>query len=103
MPKTLVLAVSRISPTRALTALVLTLLVSYVALIAFVMSYGAVETEMAQAVRDASAQVSTLESQSLAGSTAFGALNPRALGYTTPVDKAFVTGTAKAALLVPGE
>jgi len=94
---------ARISFTRALTVLVLLLLVSYVGLIAFVMSYGAVETETAQAVRDSSAQVSTLEGQYLAASAKLSVLNPSTIGYATPSDKSFVIGKTEAAMAVPGE
>lgn len=86
-----------------LGAIVGSLVVLYIGLIAFVMSYAAVQTEMAQSVRDSSAQVSLLEVQYFNATRALTEVNPVALGYSAPIAKNFVSGHARAALLTPGD
>jgi hypothetical protein len=93
----------RFSVVRSLMALVAVLVVSYIGLIAFVMSYAAVETDTAQSVRDESAQVSTLEVEYLDRSAALSIVDPSSLGYVTPRAKSFVAGPAQAALVGDGQ
>ena len=88
---------------RWLGATVGSLVVLYIGLIAFVMSYAAVQTEMAQSVRDSSAQVSLLEIKYLDATTALTAVDPATLGYSAPIAKNFVDGPVRAAILTPGE
>jgi uncharacterized membrane protein len=95
--------VSRFSPVQWLSGVVVLLIVAYIGLIAFVMSYAAIETELAQSVRDSSAQVSVLEIAYLGKTASLAALDPAQLGYNAPVAKSFVAGSARAAILVPGE
>ncbi|MEJ0053339.1 MAG: hypothetical protein WDN10_01235 [bacterium] len=81
-----------------LGGVVAVLVVAYIALIAFVMSYAAVQTETAQSVRDGSAQVSLLEIRYLEKTAALGAMDPASLGYSAPLAKNFVEGPARAAI-----
>lgn len=72
-----------------------TLLVSYLALIAFIMAYGTLQMQFAERVRDTSAQVGTLESQYLALVTQINETNPATLGFTKPTSIAYVTDTTQ--------
>jgi len=95
--------INRFSPVQYLLAINVLLVVTYIGLIAFVMSYAAIETELAQSVRDASAQVSVLEVAYFNKTAELGAVNPVQLGYSAPIAKSYVNGTVRAAMLTPGE
>lgn len=71
------------------------LLVSYLAMLAFIMVYGTLQMQFAQRVRDTSAQVGVLESQYLSLVTQINKTDPSTLGFTKPVAIAYVTDTAQ--------
>jgi purine-cytosine permease-like protein len=74
------------------------LALSYIAVIAVVMSYAALHVEFAQEVRSDEAAVAALESSYLASLSTMTGMDYRALGYTRPLAKVFVTGSAPTAL-----
>ena len=77
-----------------------TLVVLYLALIAFVMSYAALTVEFSQSVRNDEAAVGVLESQYLAKVSAVTNTDPTALGYAKPVVQVFVPALPEAAVSV---
>jgi hypothetical protein len=91
------------SPVQWLTGVVVALVVTYIGLIAFVMSYAAIQTETAQSVRDSSAEVSLLETQYFDKTSALGAIDPGSLGYSAPIAKNYALGPTRAAILTSGE
>ena len=88
------------SPRAALIAANATLIVMYLALIAFVMSYAALTVEFSQSVRNDEASVGVLEGQYLAQVSAVTDTNPAALGYAKPVAEVFVPALPQAAISV---
>ncbi len=86
----------RVSPVRALSVLVGVLLVGYIALLATVMTYGAIQVQAAEAVRDTSSDVAALETRYLAAVSALNHADPTALGYMKPAAVAYITGTQTA-------
>jgi len=74
------------------------LMLSYVGLIAMVMSYAALTIEFSQSVRNDEAVVATLESQYLAAVARITSTDYVRSGYTVPVTKIFVPAKAVTAL-----
>ncbi len=74
------------------------LLVTYIGLIAVVMSYAALTVEFSQSVRNDEAVVATLEGQYLAEVGRITSTDYTALGYAKPVAKAFVREQSVTAL-----
>lgn len=74
------------------------LLLSYIALIAVVMSYAALTVEFTQSVRSDEATVAALESSYLAALASITTTDYSAAGYTKPVAELFVPGAAVTAL-----
>lgn len=66
------------------------LLVTYIGLIAVVMSYAALTIEFSQSVKNDEAAVAVLEGQYLADVSEITGTNYLAEGYTKPVARAFV-------------
>ncbi len=71
-------------------------LVAYIGLLAVVMTYGVIEMQSAQAVRDTRAAVGTLETKYLAEITTINNLNPETLGYVKPAAVAYAVGSVSA-------
>ncbi len=90
-----VAAVAQLPFVPALSFIAGILLVSYLALLAFIMVYGTLQMQFAQRVRDTSAQVGVLESQYLSLITQINKSDPSTLGFTKPVAIAYVTDTAQ--------
>lgn len=65
------------------------LIVAYVGLMAFTMSFAVIHTQYAEQARDAEAQVGTLETQYFNAIARVDALDPAALGYVTPASRQF--------------
>jgi hypothetical protein len=86
------------SPVKLLTAFALLLALTYVALIAVVMSYAALTVSFTQSVRDDEASAATLESAYLAQVASISATDYTALGYETPTTSLFVGGAPATAL-----
>jgi acyl-coenzyme A synthetase/AMP-(fatty) acid ligase len=78
------------SPIRLAVGIVGTLAVTYIGLIAVVMSYAALTIEYAQSVKDDGAVVATLESQYLARVASVENTDYLAAGYAKPADTVFV-------------
>lgn len=74
------------------------LLVSYIGLIAVVMSYAALTVEFSQSVKQDESAVAVLESQYLAGVVRITNTNYLAEGYAKPTTQVFVRATAVTAL-----
>lgn len=72
--------------------------VSYVALIAIVMSYAALTIQFSQSVRSDQAAVATLEAQYLAAVAVVTNTDYSALGYTKPVSRVYVPSARLTAL-----
>lgn len=89
---------SKISPVRALIALNCLLGVSYIALVAFSMSYAALEVEFAQSVKNDEASVATLDTSYLATLKQVTLSNYAAEGYVKPVAEIYVPGAPQTAL-----
>jgi hypothetical protein len=89
-----------ISPVRALTFMVGLLMVSYMALMAFTMSYAVIHTEYAQQSRNAEAQVGVLETQYFNALAQINKANPVALGYVQPVSQHFAALPAAPAVAI---
>ncbi len=70
-------------------------LISYVAMMAFVMTYGAMQMQFAQSVRDTGAHVGVLESQYLALVTKINHTNPATLDLTKPTSIAYIIDTSQ--------
>jgi hypothetical protein len=86
------------SPLVLALALVTTLTVAYIALIATVMSYGALTVSFSQSVRDGGAAVALLEARYLAEIADVTDVDYAALGYEKPSVETFVPGAAQTAL-----
>ncbi len=74
------------------------LAVSYIALIAFVMSYAALTVEFSQSVKNDQASVAVLEGQYLASIASIQNLDYRTIGYAAPIAQIFVPATSMTAL-----
>lgn len=72
------------------TGIVALLGVTYIGLIAVVMSYAALTVEFSQSVKNDEATVGVLESQYLASVARITSMNYIAVGYALPVSKTFV-------------
>ncbi|MFA6503104.1 MAG: hypothetical protein WCT45_02515 [Candidatus Paceibacterota bacterium] len=79
-------------------SLVAVLAVTYIGLIAVVMSYAALTVEFSQSVKNDEAAVAVLEGKYLNGVAHLQALDYRAAGYTAPLAKIFVPATSMTAL-----
>lgn len=88
----------RFSPFSLALGTVGVLAVTYIGLIAVIMSYAALTIEFAQSVRNDEAVVATLESKYLTAVAAVTTSDYAALGYTTPVAESFVRVTSATAL-----
>ncbi|HQU07950.1 MAG: hypothetical protein B7X04_00805 [Parcubacteria group bacterium 21-54-25] len=77
-----------------LTAIASMMVIAYIGLLAIAMTYGALQMQAAQSVRDTNAVVGTLETSYLAAITAINQTNPTTLGFTKPVAIAYVTGSS---------
>lgn len=77
---------------------VIILLVTYIGLIAVVMSYAASTVEFSQSVRDDESAVAALESEYLSRIANLTAADYTALGYEKPVSQAFVRAEGVTAL-----
>lgn len=74
------------------------LLVSYIGLIAIVMSYAALTVEFSQSVKDDEASLAVLEGQYLASVSEITGTDFTAEGYSKPVEKFFVRAQSVTAL-----
>ncbi len=74
------------------------LVVSYIGLIAVVMSYAAMTVSFSQSVKDGEAAVALLESQYLISIANIENADYHAAGYTTPLATHFVPSTSVTAL-----
>ncbi|MDO8593397.1 MAG: hypothetical protein Q7R59_00665 [bacterium] len=74
------------------------LLVSYIGLIAVVMSYAALTIEFSQSVKNDEAAVASLEGQYLATVARTTTTDYLALGYAPPIAKIFVPAKSSTAL-----
>jgi acyl-coenzyme A synthetase/AMP-(fatty) acid ligase len=74
------------------------LAVTYIGLIAVVMSYAALTVEFSQSVKNDEASVAVLESQYLATILRLESTDYRAAGYTAPLATIFVPATSMTAL-----
>lgn len=71
------------------------LLISYIAVFAFVMTYAAMQMRFSESVRDMSAHVGVLESNYLSLVAETNQTNPYKLGYTKPASIAYVTNDSQ--------
>lgn len=78
------------SPVAACSIIVTVLSVTYVGLIAVIMSYATLTIEFSQSVRNNEAVVAVLESRYLADVARIAAMDYAAAGYVLPVAKTFV-------------
>jgi hypothetical protein len=74
------------------------LALGYLGLIAFSMSYAALEVEFSQSVKDDQARVAALDTRYLAGIAEITASDPYAQGYAAPVAERYVAGAPATAL-----
>lgn len=81
-----------------ISGLVGVLAVTYIGLIAVVMSYAALTIEFSQSVKNDEVAVAILESQYLEGVARIQNLDYRAIGYATPRTKTFIPATSVTAL-----
>lgn len=88
----------RFSPVALSLALVATLAVAYVALIATVMSYAALTVSFSQSVRNTEADVAALESDYLAAVSSVADTDYASEGYAKPARETYVP-TARATAL----
>ncbi len=65
--------------------------VTYIGLIAVVMSYATLKVEFSQSMHDDEAMVADLEAEYLSGIARVSVTDYAVLGYTKPVSKTFVT------------
>ncbi len=87
----------RFSPVKGLLGLVIVFALTYIALIAIVMSYAAVTVEFTQSVRTDEAAVSQLESSYLNQVAQVTRADYVAKGYGKPVAQIFVAGASATA------
>lgn len=74
------------------------LAITYIGLIAVVMSYATLTVEFSQSVKNDEAALAVLESQYLAHIAHIETIDYRAIGYALPVSKIFVPETSMTAL-----
>ncbi|HUY05415.1 MAG TPA: hypothetical protein VMV62_01720 [Candidatus Paceibacterota bacterium] len=74
------------------------LAVSYIGLIAVVMSYAALTVEFSQSVKNDEAAVAVLEGQYLSSIASIQDLDYRTVGYAAPLAQIFVPATSMTAL-----
>ena len=74
------------------------LAVSYIGLIAVVMSYAALTVEFSQSVKNDEAAVAVLEGQYLASVSSIQDLDYRTAGYAAPIAQVFVPAASMTAL-----
>lgn len=86
------------SPVAFLSGTVAVLAVSYIGLIAVVMSYAAFTVEFSQSVKTDEAAVASLESKYLEGVARIQALDYRTAGYAAPLTKVFVPAASMTAV-----
>ncbi len=86
------------SPLSICTSVVALLGVSYIALIAVVMSYAAVTIQFSQSVRSDQAAVAALEAEYLSAVAVVTNTDYSALGYTKPVNRVYVPSARLTAL-----
>lgn len=86
------------SPVSLATALVALLAVSYIGLIAVVMSYAALTVEFSQSVKTDEAMVATLEAEYLSSVSTLTNTDYQALGYAKPSSIAYVPSAPATAL-----
>ncbi|MFZ2167567.1 MAG: hypothetical protein WAV50_01710 [Minisyncoccia bacterium] len=80
------------------TGIVAVLAVSYIGLIAVVMSYATITVEFSQSMKNDEAAVALLESEYLSSVAHIETLDYRALGYTAPLAKRFVPSASMTAM-----
>ncbi len=80
------------------SGVVAVLAITYIGLIAVVMSYAVLTVEFSQSVRNDEATVATLESQYLTAIARITATDYAAAGYTKPIAETFVPTESVAAL-----
>ena len=80
------------------SGVVIVLAVSYIGLIAVVMSYAALTVEFSQSVRNDEATVAALEATYLAGVAHVTNIDYTALGYHQPLTEMFVRAQSATAL-----
>jgi len=86
------------SVTALCSGLVAVLAVSYVGLIAVVMSYATLTVEFSQSVRNDEAEIAVLEEQYLTAVSNITTTDYVAAGYTKPITKLFVPAVSVTAL-----
>lgn len=80
------------------TGIVAVLAVSYIGLIAVVMSYATITVEFSQSMKNDEAAVAVLEAQYLSSVARIETLDYHALGYSAPVTKSFVPSASQTAM-----
>ena len=88
----------RFSPVALSLALVITLAVAYVALIATVMSYAALTVSFSQSVRSMEGEVATLESEYFAAVSSVADTDYASKGYEKPAGETYVSAARATAL-----
>jgi len=88
----------KFSVTALCSGVAVVLLVTYIGLIAVVMSYAALTIEFSQSVRNDEAAVAALESQYLASISIITNTDYVAAGYSMPIAKTFVPTKSATAL-----
>jgi hypothetical protein len=86
------------SPLKLAAGIVGVLLLTYIGLIAIVVSYAALTVEFTQSVKQDEAHVATLEAEYLAGVARITEIDYTAAGYTKPVAQIFVAAKGVTAL-----
>lgn len=74
------------------------LMVTYIGLIAVVMTYATITMEFSQSMKNDEAAIALLESHYLSGVAHVESLDYRTVGYTVPMVKMFVPATSVTAL-----
>lgn len=87
-----------VSPVKAAAALVATLAIAYIALIATAMSYAALTVQFSQSVRNDEASVAALESGYLDAISSITAMDYAAAGYVKPATLVYVPTAPSTAL-----
>ncbi len=81
---------------RAFSILVGVLLVVYIGVLSFVMTYGVIQIQSAEAVRDTSAHVATLDAEYFDTVAKLSDIKPESLGFEKPSSIAYITNTQTA-------
>ncbi|HFC10774.1 hypothetical protein MNBD_CPR01-373 [hydrothermal vent metagenome] len=84
------------SPVRPLLILVGFLLVGYIGLLATVMTYGVLQMQSAEAMRDMSAKVATLDAEYFSTISTINKTDLSAQDFVKPISVAYVEGTQTA-------